>query len=81
MNILTERLSPQTEVILNLTRELWVMKDRIRTLEALLAQGGGPSTEAVDGFIPPSDLQAQLDAERDAYLRSVLAPLTRTGAD
>ena len=48
---------------LSMARELWVLKDRQRVLEALLASHDIVPPDAVSNFQPDASLQAQLDSE------------------
>ncbi|MEM9532612.1 MAG: hypothetical protein AAGA23_16970 [Pseudomonadota bacterium] len=61
------------QVILNLMREVWVLQDRQRVLEHLLAESG-ISAETVDTYQPDEALKSKLDAERKAFVAKVLAP-------
>jgi hypothetical protein len=60
---------------LSMARELWVLKDRQRVLEELLASRGIVAPEAVANYQPDAKLQAQLDAECRAYVDRLLADM------
>jgi predicted cobalt transporter CbtA len=66
---------PWTAAFLSMARELWVLKDRQRVLEALLAQHGIVAPDAVGGWQPDAALQAELDRECRAFLDRLLADL------
>jgi hypothetical protein len=46
-----------------LARELWVVIDRLRTLEAILDQQGIPVSAAVEAYSPSAEEQSTRDAE------------------
>lgn len=56
-----------------LARELWVVADRLRSLEAVLAQRGLDVSAAVDAYAPAPQEQAL----RDAECRRLVEALTR----
>lgn len=58
---------------LGMAREIWVLKDRQRVLEELLAAHGIIAPDAVSSFQPDALLQAQLDADCRAYIDRLLA--------
>jgi hypothetical protein len=60
--------------ILTLTRELYVLTDRQLVLEAILVEQG-LDLSALERFEPPPELQAKLNAKRDAMMLSVLRSL------
>ena len=60
---------------LGMARELWVLKDRQRVLEELLASRGIVAAEAAANHQPDAVLQAQLDAECRAYIDRLLADM------
>jgi hypothetical protein len=72
----TEQLDRLGHTIISLARELWVMHDRTRLLEARLRELG--LDVDVDNYQPPKELAAQLEAERDAYVDNLLETLTGT---
>lgn len=61
--------------MLTLARELWVVKDRVAVLEAVLGERGVDVTAAVDAHQPGPALAAELAAERDRFARAVLTAL------
>jgi len=66
---------PWTAAFLSMAREMWILKDRQRVLEALLAQHGILAPDAVGGCQPDAALQAELDRECRAFLDRLLADL------
>lgn len=61
--------------LLVLARELWVVKDRQRVLEALLVENHVIVPDAVADHQPGPALAAALDAERGRYTRALMAAL------
>lgn len=62
------------QVLLNLSQELWVLKDRQMVLEKLLAESGIKAAKALDGWQPDAAAKKVLDAERQAFIERVLEP-------
>ncbi len=58
---------------LGMAREMWVLKDRQRVLEELLAAQGMIAPESVSSHQPDAPLQAQLDADCRAYIERLLS--------
>jgi hypothetical protein len=52
------------EALIAMTRELWVLTDRVAVLEAVLETKGALAKEEVDRFQPSLELQASLDKRR-----------------
>lgn len=67
------------QLALALAQELWVVKDRLMVLEALLSSEGRNVRELVDRFQPDADHCAVLDAERKRFISAVLAALDLPG--
>jgi len=63
------------QALLTLTKELWVVKDRLRVLEAALAEAGVIPPDAVDTFQPDEELSAVLDKECTQLIEHVLTTL------
>ena len=68
-----------TQLALTLARELWVVKDRLMVLEAVLAQQGTPLQELVDRYQPAAESRIAIDAERKRFIGEVLAALDAPG--
>ncbi len=64
-----------TAAFLTMARELWIVKDRQRVLEALLAQQGILAPEAVSSYQPDATIQAALDRECRAWIERLLVDL------
>ena len=62
-----------------LMTELWIVKDRLALLEQILAEKGVLSSCEVDATQPDETLSAELERERDRYIRRIvgLAPEER----
>lgn len=65
------------QAIIALSRELWVVTDRLLVLEKLLEERG-VTPGAIDAYQPDPDFEAMLQEKREKQLASVLAAL---GAD
>lgn len=68
-----------TQLALTLARELWVVKDRLLVLEAVLSQQGTPLRELVDRYQPAGDAKAAIDAERKRFIAEIMAALDAPG--
>jgi hypothetical protein len=62
------------EALLNLTRELWVLTDRVLVLEAVLEKQGISVRDAIDAFEPDEALAAELRKRGTALVAGVMAP-------
>jgi len=69
------------QALLTLTKELWVVKDRVKVLEAALAEAGVIPPDAADSFQPDNTLSEALTAERIQLINSVLGSLEGNGSD
>jgi hypothetical protein len=70
------RLDDLARMVLELTSEVWVLKDRALVLEHLLAAKGTLAEDEIDAFQPAAELAAALRREREALVARVLgAPL------
>lgn len=70
------RADRATQLALTLARELWVVKDRLLVLEAVLASEGYAGLGArVDAFQPDAATRAAIDAERKRFIAEVTAAL------
>jgi hypothetical protein len=66
------------EALISLTKELWVVKDRQRVLEAALCDAGVLEQTTVDTYQPAPALKGQLEMERkrliDGLIDVLVAP-------
>lgn len=53
------------DLVLQLSTELHVTRQRVRVVEALLTRSGALTAGAVDGFVSTEEEQKVLDRERD----------------
>ena len=75
------RLKPEDidklgDALIALTHEVWVLRDRQKVLERLLADAGVLTPDAVQAFQPDDSLNAELSAEREALINNVLRALS-----
>ncbi len=75
LNLKPEDLDRLGQAVLTLTKELWVMKDRVKVLEAALGKAGVLAPDAVDTFQPDAALNETLNQERAQLINNVLAAL------
>ena len=66
--------------VLTLTHELWVLTDRLATIEALLEKKEMISMEEVEAFQPDEKRQESLNAKAKSLVRRVVTSLSG-GAD
>ena len=59
-------------MVMTLAAELWVTKDRLRGLEAVLAERGILPAGALDGYEPQAAERSRADAERRAYVAELV---------
>lgn len=69
------QLDDVAAALLALTREVWVLSDRLYVLERVLDRRGLDVREAVDRFQPDEREQAELETFRRRLIDGVLAPL------
>jgi hypothetical protein len=62
------------EALLNLTRELWVLSDRVMVLEAVLEARGVAVSDAIEAFEPDQAMAERMKARGSALVEAVLAP-------
>jgi hypothetical protein len=58
--------------LITLTREIWVLKDRQRILEAVLEDAGVLDHSRIDSYAPDDGLSEALKTERQQLIDSVL---------
>ena len=66
------------QALINLTKELWIVKDRQRVLEAALADAGLLDKIAIDAYQPDETLATELKTERQKLIDGVINVLTAT---
>jgi hypothetical protein len=59
-------------MIMTLAAELYVVKDRLRSLEVVLQQSHILQEGALDGYVPEAAERERVDAERTAYVRELM---------
>ena len=64
------------QAVLTLTRELWIVKDRLRVMEAVLDEKGLDIHEAVERHEPDAALQEELEAAGKALAQRVTDALS-----
>jgi len=69
------------QALISLTKELWVVKDRQRILEAALVDAGILERGAVDSYVPGAELSDNLSAERRQLINGVLDALAARSPD
>ena len=65
------------QAVLTLTRELWVITDRMHVMEAVLAKHGLDIIDEITQHKPDSDLSDKLQQEGVALIERVLASLSK----
>lgn len=73
------RFGKLLDLVLQLSTEVHVTRQRERVLEALLVRHGVIGAGDVDGFAPGEDEQVVLDRERDQLLARLMRILTEQG--
>jgi hypothetical protein len=64
-------------VTLELGAELWVQRERMRVVEALLAEKGVVTQELIEQYMPSAEMQARSKSERDAFVQRVFGAFAR----
>lgn len=64
--------------LLTLTKELWVITDRMHVMEAVLAKHGLDISEEIKQFKPDGDMSENLQREGAALIERVLSSLSNT---
>ncbi len=64
------------DALIALTQEVWVLRDRQKVLETLLANAGVLDEQALESFQPDAELSAALDVDRQQLINSVLGALS-----
>ena len=74
-NLTPQDLDRLGQALLTLTKEVWVLRDRQRILEAALDQAGIVSPAALDTFEPDTALAESLANERSELIERILNSL------
>ena len=64
------------DAVIALTREVWVLTDRQRILEAVLAKHGIDAATEIDAFTPDPAMEAALTAKRDRLIAAVTGAMS-----
>ena len=80
LNLRPEDIDRLGHAVLTLARELWVTKDRLRILEAALAEAGVTTPAVLDAWQPDETLSDELAAERRRLIDGLLAVLANDDA-
>lgn len=64
------RLDDVARIVTQLSSEVWVLRDRLRTLEYRLGEAGAVPAVDVDAR-PPAPLREELAADRSAFVQRV----------
>lgn len=70
-----DQLDDVARAVVTLAKELWVMRDRQRALEAILEAHDIPVARALLEYAPTPARQAELDAERQAFVQGFVETL------
>jgi hypothetical protein len=63
-------------VVMELAAEVYVLRDRLSTLERALERSGALNMAELQSYAPSAAEQAQRLVERDALIARILAPMT-----
>jgi len=66
------------QAILTLTKEVWVLTDRLHVMEAILAENGIDISDKIKTYQPDEKLQSELKSENEALIARVLSALANT---
>jgi hypothetical protein len=77
--VLDARIDKLTQALFHVAAELWVTRDRQAVLERLLAEAGITPPGQIDSHRPEPALARTLEAEREAFVSSILGYLAPEG--
>ena len=63
------------QAIITLTKEIWVLRDRLHDIEAVMAENGVDIVEQVKTYQPDEAMQAKLKVENEALIDRVLSAI------
>ena len=69
-------LDRMMKVILSLSQEVYVLRDRLGVVEHLLDERKMISRADIESYRPDAARQSQILGERDAFVERLLSPLT-----
>lgn len=81
----TQKILSDTDIdgvgraVMTLCHELWVVKDRMAVLEAVLADNGIDAETAIDAYQPDAALQDRLNQDGRALVERILSALNGSG--
>jgi hypothetical protein len=62
-------------VAMTLAAEVWVLRDRLRALESVLAQNGQLAPGALDAYVPSAAEAEAIAKDRDAFVAALMENL------
>jgi len=62
-------------MVLELSAELWTVKERLYLLERAAGNGSGPLNERIETYVPTPPEQAELEEERRRMIGTILRSL------
>ncbi|MEO0347602.1 MAG: hypothetical protein AAF229_15285 [Pseudomonadota bacterium] len=68
-------LDAMVTMVLELTTELWVTKERMAAIEAVLGEAAPDLAARIEAWEPEGEARAALDAKRAEYLQTILRTL------
>ena len=66
------------QAIITLTKEIWVLTDRLHVMEAIMAENGADTVDQLSTYLPDEALQTKLKAENEALIDRVLSAIAGT---
>ena len=69
-------LDRMMKVMLSLSQEVYMLRDRLGVVESLLEERRVISREDIEGHVSDPQDRSRILAERDAYIERLLSPLT-----
>ena len=66
------------QAIITLTKEIWVLTDRLHVMEAVMAENGVDIVDQLRAYQPDEALQTKLNAENEALIDRVLSAIAGT---
>ncbi len=66
-------------MVMSLAAEVYILRDRTQALEEMLEQSGTLHPGAIEHWQPGPERQADLTAERDAFIARIMEPIISGG--